>query len=342
MERIDVIDARLLTKALSDPSYVMSLDARGWTALLTIAHAERLSGSLAYRLDGLAIPAKAAEFLGAAKVTAETGRTRALWEAEMARCACASLDVRVVLLKGTAFIAAGLDAGRGRFIGDLDILVPRARLDDVEAALLSAGWEWVKPDAYDDAYYRNHMHELPPLIHQERDAMIDVHHTILPLTARVTPDADALIANAEPLGNGLYTLSPHHMLLHAVAHLFADGDLAGGLRNLWDIDRLIREHSDAAGWWAMLDERARLHGLIRHLGRALRLTHHLYATPVDAALAEKPRLSDIAFMSRLLARNTWGQESRWVLRQAFYIRSHWLRMPPLMLARHLWVKWRRG
>ena len=37
---------------------------------------------------------------------------------------------------------------------------------------------------YDDAYYRDHMHELPPLIHKERDRMIDVHHTILPLTAR--------------------------------------------------------------------------------------------------------------------------------------------------------------
>ncbi|WP_164045505.1 nucleotidyltransferase family protein, partial [Serratia marcescens] len=67
-------------------------------------------------------------------------------------------------------------------IGDLDILVPRDRLDEVEAALLAAGWEWVKPDPYDDAYYRRWMHELPPLIHRERDRMIDVHHTILPLT----------------------------------------------------------------------------------------------------------------------------------------------------------------
>ena len=335
-------DARILAKALSDPSSVMSLDARGWTALLTTAHAEQLSGSLAYRLDGLPVPPKASEVLNAAKVTAETGRTRALWEAEMAHRACASIDAPIILLKGTAFVAAGLDAGRGRLIGDLDILVPRAKLDEVEAALLTAGWEWVKPDAYDDAYYRDHMHELPPLIHQERDQMIDVHHTILPLTARVTPDATALIDAAEPLRSGLHVLCPQDMLLHAVAHLFADGDLAGGLRNLWDIDRLIREHGDAPDYWDRLGERARLHGLTRHLARALRLTRHLYATPVDTAIAGKARLSDIAFTSRLLARNAWGQETRWVLRQAFYIRSHWLRMPPLMLARHLWVKWRRG
>jgi hypothetical protein len=41
-------------------------------------------------------------------------------------------------------------------------LVPRERLDDVQEALLAAGWEWVKEDAYDDLYYRRWMHELPP------------------------------------------------------------------------------------------------------------------------------------------------------------------------------------
>jgi hypothetical protein len=342
MAHTRLMDARLLTKTLSDPAYALSLDDAGWTALLTIAHAERLSASLAHRLSGLALPSKVAEVLAAATVTAETGRTQALWEAEMAKRALAGQDAPIILLKGTAFVAAGLDAGRGRFIGDLDILVPRAALDRVEAALLAAGWEWVKPDPYDDAYYRTYMHELPPLIHRERDKMIDVHHTILPLTARVTPNADALITDAVPLGNGLHILTPADMLLHAVAHLFADGDLAGGLRNLWDIDRLIREQADAPGYWQALGKRAKLHGLHPHLARALRMTQHLYETPVDATLAGKPTLTDIAYMSRLLARNSWGQESRWVLRQAFYIRSHWLRMPPLMLARHLWVKWRRG
>ena len=47
---------------------------------------------------------------------------------------------------------------------------------------------------------------------------------------------------------------------------------------------------------------------------------------------------DRLFALRLLARNGWGQETRPIVRLAFYVRSHWLRMPPLMLARHLWVK----
>ena len=51
--------------------------------------------------------------------------------------------------------------------------------------------------------------------------------------------------------------------------------------------------------------------------------------------------ADRLFRARLLARNAWGQEKRKGLRFAFYVRSHWLRMPPLMLARHLWTKARR-
>ena len=32
--------------------------------------------------------------------------------------------------------------------------------------------------------------------------------------------------------------------------------------------------------------------------------------------------------------------ARKLLRFAFYVRSHWIRMPPFKLARHLWTKWR--
>jgi hypothetical protein len=248
-----VADALILARALADPTS-LPLDA-DWTGLITMARAEQLLGTLAYCLDGLPLPEDVALLLADARAAAENGRRAALWEAEIARRALAPLGCAVVLLKGTAFAAAGLLAGRGRSIGDLDILVPRASLDAVEAALLAAGWEWVKPDPYDDAYYRRWMHELPPLIHRTRDRMIDVHHTILPLTARITPDAAALLADAQPLGNGLSVLSPNDMLVHAAAHLFADGDLAGGLRNLWDVHCLIDEHGSNG-----LEARARRYG----------------------------------------------------------------------------------
>ena len=316
-----------LVRALRDPASTATLGGAGWTELIGLARAEQMMGTLAVRLDGLPMPG----VLRAARAAAEDVRTAALWEAEMARRALAPLNVPVVLLKGTAYVAAGLKAGQGRSIGDLDILVPRDALDAVEAALLGAGWEWVKPDPYDDAYYRRWMHELPPLIHRERDRMIDVHHTILPPTARITPDAAALVADRVVLTGGLAVLAPPDMILHAVAHLFADGDLAGGLRNLWDIHCLLDEFGEEG-----LAARARHHGLQRALARALRLRAVLYGE------GGRPGPGDRWYLRRLLARDGWGRARRPVTRLAFYIRSHWLRMPPLMLARHLFTKWRKA
>ncbi|MDB5704885.1 MAG: hypothetical protein JWN66_2001 [Sphingomonas bacterium] len=326
-----VKDGWLLARALRTPGNTLALDAGGWTALIAMARAEQMIGTLAYRLEGLAVPYSVARLLADARASAAQGRIAALWEAEAARRALAPLGVPMVLLKGTAFVAADLQAGQGRSIGDLDILVPRDSLDAVEAALLGAGWEWVKPDPYDDDYYRRWMHELPPLIHRERDRMIDVHHTILPLTARITPDAAGLLAASVAVENGLRVLAPNDMLVHAAAHLFADGDLAGGMRNLWDVHCLVAEFGTRH-----LDERAAHHGLSREIARAVRLASALYGD--GAALTP----ADHAYLRRLTARDGWGRATRPVTRLGFYVRSHWLRMPPAMLARHLWTKWRKS
>jgi len=353
-------DARTLVRLLAEPASFEKV--ADWTPVIALARAESLIGSLAWRLEGLDLPGRVASLLEAARRDGESVRVQALWEAEMARRALAPLGVPVILLKGTAYAAAVLEAGRGRSIGDLDILVPRSALPGVEQALLAAGWEWVKEDSYDDLYYRRWMHELPPLIHRERDRMIDVHHAILPPTARPRPDMAAMIEARVPLADGLFVLSPPDMIVHAAAHLFADGDLAGGLRNLWDIDRLLREFGERdPDFWPALKERATRHNLLPAVTRAVRLAGHLYRTPfnwcqapISKALISKEALpaeigvrhrlnsADALYRRRLLARDGWGRKTRPLTRLGFYVRSHWLRMPPLMLARHLWVKARKA
>lgn len=319
----------LLVRALRDPASTLSLSAGEWNAVIAMARAEQLIGTLAQRLNGLAMPQSIQRVMADAREQAALVKRQALWEADRARAALAGLGVPVILLKGTAYAAAGLGAGVGRSIGDLDILVPRAALAAVEEALLAAGWEWVKSDPYDQQYYRRWMHELPPLIHRERDRMIDVHHTILPLPARPRPDAVAMIADRTDLGNGLCVLSAEDRVLHCVAHLLADGDLAGGLRNLWDLHCLLEDYR---GDEEQLRTRAQRHGLANHLKRGQRLAQFLFGS------GARLRICDRIYIRRLLARDDWGRQTRPFTRMAFYIRSHWLRMPPLMLARHLWIK----
>lgn len=323
------LSALLLVRALRDPASVLSLSAGEWNAVIAIARAEQLIGTLAHRLQGLAMPQPVQHIMADAREQAALGRRQALWEADRARVALAGLDIPVILLKGTAYVAAGLGAGVGRSIGDLDILVPRAALGAVEEALLTAGWEWVKSNTYDQQYYRRWMHELPPLIHRERDRMIDVHHTILPMTARQRPDFIAMIADRVELNDGLCVLSPEDRVLHCVAHLLADGDLAGGLRNLWDLHCLLEDYDGDQG---RLATRAQLHGLSDHLARGQRLVKFLFGSGARLGFADR------LYVRRLLARDGWGRQKRPLTLLAFYIRSHWLRMPPMMLARHLWIK----
>ena len=334
-------DAMLLVDALRNPATTRTLDAAGWTALIAMARAEQLIGTLAHRLSDEVVPERVAAILADARINADYQHRSALWEAECAARALADYPGKVVLMKGTAYVAAGLSAGEGRHIGDLDIMVARDDLAQVEALLIEkGGWEWVKEDPYDDAYYRDHMHELPPLIHKDRDRMIDVHHTILPLTARPTPNAGGMLdlskplpfrggvggggcrsdavrpnkphPNPSPKGEGLFVLSLHDRIIHCAAHLIADGDLAGGLRNLWDMHCLLGEQDD----WVALKARAEHHQLWPAVHCAARLAHRLFGTDIPQSWGQDA-LSDALFIRRLTARDGWGHQTRKDTRLAF-------------------------
>jgi hypothetical protein len=232
----------------------------------------------------------------------------------------------------------------------VDILVPAADIRVVEQALLTAGWAAVKLHPYDQRFYRQWSHELPPLQHTRRKSIVDVHHNILPRTGRLRPDADALLASSVPLraagvDDGLWTLCPEDMVLHSAAHLFQDGDLAGSVRDLVDADALLTDFgARIPGFWDRLPARARQLGLERPLFYVLRFAARLLETPIPpsvAAALPSPSAASIAIMDRLVSRallpvrgqhGSFGEETA---RMLLYARSHWLRMPPALLAAHL-------
>lgn len=318
-----------------------ALAPREWDGVIGVARSEAMLPTLAHRLEGVDLPPTVAALFADQRAAAAVAQQQALWEAEMARRALVPVGIEFVLLKGAAYAAAGMACAAGRQIGDLDILVLASDIRRAENALLNAGWEWVKSDPYDDFYYREHMHELPPLIHKSRDRMIDVHHTILPRTHRITPDALALVSDAVTSATGFAVLNPADMACHCAAHMLADGDLQGGLRNLWDFHLMTRDFvATDSGFWEQLDVRARFHGLRDAVQRAARMSRDMFGAVLPAGWNGQ-EASDRWFRQRLVARDDWGRVTRPLLEQAFYIRSHWLRMPPTMLAQHLWTKWRK-
>src|SRR3546814_3541993 len=77
------------------------------------------------------------------------------------------------------------------------------------------------------------------------------------------------------------------MVLHCVAHLVADGDLAGGLRNLWDFHCLLEDFGSDALFLSKLEQRAVHHQLASHLQRAIRLSDHLYGMGATLTLGDR-------------------------------------------------------
>ena len=345
----------LVYAALRQPQLLAQLTLAGWDALVRQARSAGLLARVGCVLEAQGsleiVPEAPRAHLRSAILLAEAQHAEALRELDCIHRALAPTGVRPVLLKGAAYVAGGLLPAMGRVFSDIDILVPKSRLPEVEAALMSQGWATTHHSAYDQRYYRQWMHELPPLRHIQRQNVLDVHHAILPETARLKPSSAKLLANARQLTTDprFAVLDDADIVLHSMVHLFHNDDLSHALRDLSDLDMLLRQFGLIPGFWVELVERGRELDLSRPLHYGLRYTHQLLATPVpqqvlDAAAAGGPgRLVGAAsdwLWARALRPQHATASDRWAApaRFALYVRAHWLRMPPLLLLRHLTVK----
>jgi len=338
----------LLIDVMKQPSRVRGLTPAQWDLLVRQARHANLLGRLHELLAqaGLidAVLPQALVHLRSAGVMSGRQHVSVRFEVGKLRDTLRGLSTPLVLLKGAAYVAAGLPAALGRVFADVDILVPRSELSDAESALLLTGWISAVTDTYDQRYYREWMHELPAMRHMERGTALDVHHTILPPTARLHPDPALLFAAAVDLPDlpGVRVLAPPDMVLHSATHLFFDGENDNLLRDLSDLDLLLRHFAALPGFWPDLVARARALDLSVPLRLALRHTRGVLDTPVpDEVFAEVDAgraqpLLDFIYTRMLQPAHSSAADSLTPLaRRLLYLRGHWQRMPPPMLARHL-------
>ena len=337
-----------------EPHRASHLSETEWDQVIRLARQGGVSGQLCSQLQAAdvaqSIPARVYKHLLNAKLLSKRHRTAMDHELKLLAASVAALETPVILLKGGAYLALDLAAADGRWFGDIDLLVPKAKLQAFEQHLYMAGWIPTHMNAYDQHYYRQWMHEIPPMEHIKRGTLLDLHHHVVPPTAGLHCDSSNLIAASirltNPSWSGLSVLAPTDMVLHSATHLFMN-EMTRALRELIDLDRLLRHFSVQPHFWRDLLARAQALDLQRPLFYALRHTQRRLGTPIPEEVQnaiEPPNLllrcaSDAIFdrvfqPDHSLCNRGMTPFARWLT----YARSHWLRMPLYLLLPHLIYK----
>jgi hypothetical protein len=342
----------LLAQTLLQSGVMPELSLVQWEIILGQARQSRLLGRLAQHFQSqqwlTSVPQQPRKYLEGALRLIDRQHHEVRWEVQCIRQALKDVDTPIVMLKGAAYFVANLPPRDGRLFADIDIMVKRDKLDEVEGALFRCGWISEERDAYNQRYYRQWMHEIPPLRHVRRDTVIDVHHTITPPTSRFKVDGAELMQHIQAVDavGDLFVLNPPDMVLHSAVHLFQEGEFGHGLRDLLDLKDLLEHFQLQADFWPHLFQRANALKLQIPLFHALFHIHRLFglAAPVQwtqhvAELAPiAPARIAMAWLLGLALRpehpscNTrWTGFARWLL----YVRSHFLRMPLHLVIPHL-------
>ena len=338
----------VLVAVLRDPGSAKSLDLEQWDDLLRQARCASLLGKLGVLLSTALgddeIPKPVRRATRSAAIIAQKIRRDVQLELYVLGEIFKQHDERIVLLKGTAYIAGELKAADARIFGDIDILVKKTRLDQVEQCLKDAGWSFGPIDSYDEGYYRRWTHELPPMEHQLRGTLIDVHHAILQERHQAPTARSRMLADAVIIDERFAVLKPVDMVLHASAHLFNDGEFDKGLRDLLDIVSLVQEfvENDPA-FWDELVERASLMHLAGPLYMALDHGNALFGLDVpESVFRDLKPAGDGGRMLRAIMHRALLPHHKscadWLTGfslKFLYIRGHYLRMPLVNLLIHL-------
>jgi hypothetical protein len=341
----------LLISAIADPSTLRRLQTAQWEVLLSCARRNAVLAYLAERVVAARIldqlPEAPVQHMLAARTSAARMAQLARWELDRVERVLRANRIPLIALKGVAYLLRKIPHAQTRLISDVDIMVPRDRLDEAERALLESGWQFVAQSEYDRNYYRAWSHELPPLLYPGRLLAVDVHHTLCPPVSRMRPDPRRFWAEAVTIREAnVQVLSAVDSVLHAAVHLFFDSDLDGRFRDLLDLHEMLLALGSDESAWAKLAQRAGEHGFGRSVYYALETLRLILGTPIPAAAMQefrafRPPAPVARWMRRTLVAvmtpidpERWPPEyraRRWLL----FVRSHWLRMPAHLLLPHL-------
>lgn len=312
-----------------------AMSPTAWNSVLRTARQTELLGqlgaSLYSQMPSDTIHWRIRRALDLELLTAQRRSEAALWEIRTVRRLIPA-HIQIIALKGSAYALANDSNSQGRLFSDVDLLVDAEHLGEVESALISGGWKPSNVSAYDQRYYRQWMHELPPMEHVRRHTVVDLHHAIIPPVSRFTFDPAKLFKSAIAVAPGVFVLCPADRIIHSALHAFLEGVPAKALRDLYDINCLVRQHFPCECQDQLLT-RARELGIEALTKAALEASTIVFSGETGHSIkySLRGRWLAKAALSAMAPTRTLGH----IAQYALLGHSHWMKMPLRLLLPHM-------
>ncbi|NDW21586.1 nucleotidyltransferase family protein [Alteromonas hispanica] len=344
------ISSKFAETCFVNPFSLRNLNDLQWQDLLRLLRYNDMIATLAAIVDECDVQINssyAQKHLQAASTYARRQEQQVLHEAYLLNSDLNEINVAPIFLKGAAYALAKDKNAFGRLMSDIDILVNKSSLPYVEKQLKKCGWHEKEISNYDDRYYRQWSHELPPFYHQRTGATLDVHHTLIPpITGKQLPVSD--IVKKAKYADDLGYLCIEWRLIHCIIHFFYNEDYDKPFRDFWDIKCLVDK--------ACKEERiesacsiAKEHGFKDELAFSLYLLEIKYNKPYYSNLAltlnisswQKLFVKNILIHVVVLRHNLIDSKITKVCSFIMVVRGHLKKMPLKILLPHTCVKlWR--
>lgn len=290
-------------------------------------------------------PEKIKHHLHSAFIKARRQAVQAKFEAHNLTEHLSHINIKPIFLKGVAYTLLENKASQGRTYSDMDVLVNKSDLKTIERKLTMYGWFAKKTDDYDEKYYREWAHEIPPLQQGSRGTIADVHHNLIPPISGRAPEISLFTQDLNLTNDGLTTLADHSLVLHSIIHLFFNEDFTNAFRDITDLNLLFTNKIDNDDFWLSLIKLSEDSGFTTELYFALRYCQKISNTQFPDSFIEKvntfkPKALNLKFHDFIFSQvlypnhsslNTW--KTTWGKGLATF-RGHLLKMPLHILIYH--------
>ncbi|MDP5031005.1 MAG: nucleotidyltransferase family protein [Paraglaciecola sp.] len=259
------------------------LNERDWECLIRIARRASILPRLASQIVGQNYPCFVEKHLNSAIKQACLQKQQVRYEAiQLVKLLETVSDSHLLFLKGAAYCLGDYQVGIGRIFSDIDLLVAKNDLSKIETKLLVYGWFPESSDEYDQKYYREWAHEIPPIRHAQRGTLLDVHHNLVPIISGRAPNIALFTEDLIYLENGIKVLSVHAMTLHSAIHLFFQEEYHHAFRDICDLHCMFSEFGKTPTFWEDIQTLALKSGFSLELALACRYSEAIFNTPIPA------------------------------------------------------------